>query len=617
MNDTLLPNVTSFLKSISPFNQLPDEVLDAIASEASILYLAAQDSLPIEPESKHYLYILRSGEVEQRNPDGSLRSRLGTKDIFGFSLHQSQDHPSYRVNALKNSLLYRFNYTELLRAVADYPRVSEQLALSANQRLNSSINVKFSGEKSLFFQKISTVASHNIVVAPSAMSIKEVAYQMRHEHACSCCVIVDQEQLQGMVTDKDMTKRVVALGVDTSQPISTIMTRSPHTIAQDELVLSAMQMMMQYQIQNIPVLNDQQQVMGVITPQQLVHKHSIQAVFLIEKITHCQSLDELEKQAVERQAIFEAMAESDLPGQVIGQVMSLIYDTFTQQLLGMAETVFGKPPCDYVWIAAGSHARKEIHLASDQDNALILDDTATESDQMFFHHVAMYVCKGLDQCGYAVCSGRFMATVARWCQRVEIWQHYYRKWAKNPEYEMLLNLTVYLDIRPIYGNQALFEKVDQYRLQQVTHNHKLMAALVRNTLRTRPPLGIFNHVVLEKNGANQNKLNIKRSAIGCLVDLARIYTLYEGGDPLNTEERIQFAKDQGVINEQSALDLLGTYQFINQLRYSHHLKCLRNGEPVSNYLDPNQFGSFDRQHLKDAFRIISGFQDAIKMKFGC
>ncbi|MCE0493657.1 DUF294 nucleotidyltransferase-like domain-containing protein [Vibrio salinus] len=618
MDDTLLPNVVSFLKSISPFHLLPDDILDVIAAEAEILYLAKSDCLQTNKDQHHYLYIIRSGVIEQRLLDGSLRSRLGENDIFGFSLHNQTAGDEYQVNAIESTLLYRFDYVALLRSVADYPLVSEQLALSASQRMSSTVSVKYSqGEKGLFFQKVKQVASQNIAIASPDMSIREVAYLMRHEMACSCCVIVNEGQLTGMVTDKDMTKRVVAEGIDVSRSIIDVMTKSPHTIHCDALVLSAMNMMMQYKMQNIPVVNDSKKVIGLITPQQLIHKHSIQAIFLIEKITRCKSINQLEALSVERQAIFEAMAESALPAQVVGQVMSMIYDAITQQLLRMAEDVFGSPPCQYVWIAAGSHARHEVHLGSDQDNALVLDDGATESDKVYFHHFAMYVCKGLDQCGYPLCSGRFMAAVPRWCQTVSMWQQYYRKWAMNPEYEMLLNLTVFLDIRPVYGATGLFEQLDKYRLQQVTGNHHLMAALVRNTLRTRPPLGIFNHVVLEKNGANENKLNIKRAAIGCLVDLARIYTLYEGGDKMNTEDRIQFARDRNVINERSMQDLLGSYRFINQLRYAHHLQCLRRGDGISNYLDPNEFGSFDRQHIKDVFRIINGFQESIKMKFGC
>ncbi|RQW61272.1 DUF294 nucleotidyltransferase-like domain-containing protein [Vibrio viridaestus] len=616
MDDTLLPNVVSFLKLIEPFHLLSEDILDAIAAECDILYLANGDCLQTNRDEKHYLYLVRSGAVEQRLMDGTLRSRQGANDIFGFSLG-SPEGDAYQVNAIENTLLYRLDYIAVLRCVADFPLVAEQLALSASQRLNSSVTVKYSQrEKGVFFQNIGNIASHNIAIATANMTIREVAFLMRHEKACSCCVIVDGDELLGMVTDKDMTKRVVALGVDTSLPITTVMTNNPHTVHDDELVLAAMQLMMQYKIQNIPVLDNHDRVVGLITPQQLIHKHSIQAVFLIEKVSHAVNIDALADLVLERQAIFEAMAESDIPAQIIGQVMSMIYDAFTKRLIALAELVFGTPPCSYLWMAAGSHARNEIHLGSDQDNALVLADDATESDKAYFHHFAMYVCKGLDRCGYSLCSGRFMAAVPRWCQSLNVWQQYYRKWAMNPEYEMLLNLTVFLDIRPVYGDEALFQQLDAFRLKQVTGNRGLMVALVRNTLRVRPPLGIFNNVVLSKNGNNERILNIKKAAIGSLVDLARIYTLFNGGHTLNTEDRIRFARENDAINEHSAMDLLGTYRFLNQLRYGHHLNCLRSGREVSNELDPNDISSFDRQHLKDAFRIISGFQDAIKMKFG-
>ena len=143
-----------------------------------------------------------------------------------------------------------------------------------------------------------------------------------------------------------------------------------------------------------------------------------------------------------------------------------------------------------------------------------------------------------------------------------------------------------------------------------------MSALVRNALKNRPPLGIFNNLVLEKNGDNGKTLDIKKAAIGPLVDLARIYAVSEGGDILSTEERLNFILDKEVMNKNSIEDLVGTYRYVTQLRYTHHLHQLRDNEDITNSIIPNNFGSFERQHLKDAFRIINSYQDAMKMKFG-
>lgn len=613
MDSTLLPNIVSFLNTISPFDQLPETVLDAIAAEGDILFLAKGEPLKLDEHDKRYLYIVRSGAVEQRGQDDSLRAKLGATDVFGFGLETER----YRVNALENTLLYRLDYAALLSCVAEFSGAAQQLASRVDQRLRSGAEVDSTLEDNgIFFQTVGDIASDRIAQVTPEMSIREVAYRMRYDVESSCAVVVEHDQLLGMITDKDMTKRVVANGVDTALPIREVMTTQPYTVFSSDRVLAAVSTMMTHNIQNLPVLDEWGRVCGLLTPQQLIQKHSVQAVFLIKKIARCTSLEALMELSAERQAVFMAMMENQLPPEVMGQVLSHIYDAYTKRLIILAEQRLGQPPCRYVWLAAGSHAREEIHLASDQDNALVLEEGAGESERAYFSHLAMYVCKGLAECGYALCSGRFMAATPKWCQPLSVWQSCYQKWAKHPEYEGLLNLTVFLDIRPVYGDTSLYEALNATRTQVVKHNLGLISALVRNALVRRPPLGIFNNLVLEKDGQNHKTLNIKRAALNAVIDLARIYALNNGGEMLTTEGRLAFAHESGALNQTSYDDVVGAYRFINALRYRHHYHCIQQNRPISNDLQPNQFGSFQRQHLKDAFRIIASMQDALKMRFG-
>ncbi|MDO6575732.1 putative nucleotidyltransferase substrate binding domain-containing protein, partial [Staphylococcus pasteuri_A] len=57
------------------------------------------------------------------------------------------------------------------------------------------------------------------------------------------------------------------------------------------------------------------------------------------------------------------------------------------------------------------------------------------------------------------------------------------------------------------------------------------------------------------------------------------------------------------------------YRFITQLRFRHQLKALKEGSAPDNYIAPKSFGNFEREHLKDAFRIINNLQDAAKLRF--
>ncbi len=620
MNDELLPNIINFLQSLKPFESLPVSALDGISRHMEILWLAQDDVLQYPPDNQEYLYFIRSGVVEQRHKDGSLRAKLGSDDLFGFSLHASpeQQVADYTVRALESSLIYRIVYAHLIDALAGYPHIISQLARSAWARMASAVEVQWSDtDKGLFFKPVTEVASRNMALVKPSDTIQQVAHQMRNVVRTTCAFVVDDAgRLVGMMTDKDMTRRVVAQGVDIQRPVADVMTASLHTVQDDQRVLRATLLMMQYNIQNIPVLNARQQPVGLITPQQLIQKNSVQAIFLIDQISRADSVAALQALLPVREAIFAALVDGNVATDIIGDVMTMIYDAFTRRLIAMAIHYFGEPPCAWSWVVAGSHARNEVHMSSDQDNALILEDSATERDLRYFNHFAMYICKGLAECGYTLCSGRFMAATSKWCQRERVWCHYYRKWATNPEYEYLLNLNVFVELRCLDGDPALFARVDDYRHQQVSNNPRLMVSLLRNALRMRPPLGIFHNLVLEKNGDNQKVLNIKDASIHCLVDLVRIYSLHQGLRQLNTGERIQALIEAGVLNHASGENMSGTWHYVNQLRYVHQREALKRGDNPDNILQPARFGSFERQHLKDAFRIISGFQDAAKMHFG-
>lgn len=618
MNNELLPNIVSFLQTIYPFNLLPSTALNDIAQTVDILLLGPEETIENDDEATH-LYIIRAGVVQQNNLDGTLRAKLGEEDIFGFNLQQNNTEFGYSIFAIENTLLYRFDYASLMASVDAYPQVTSSLDLSLKTRLRAQ-DAKQDNEQHThqhYLRPNSDIADPKIAIVFPTDSIQEVAHQMRNVIGVSCAFIVDENNtLIGMITDKDMTKRVVAQAKNVHDPISLIMTKNIHTVYEDELVMSAVHLMMKHNIQNIPVLNHQKQVTGFITPQHLIQNDSVQSIFLLDKIRHADSIAVLIELSKQRSAVFQGMMESNASPIIIGQVLSMIYDAFTYRLIELAIQQFGQPPCKFTWIVAGSHARNEVHLASDQDNAIILSDDATESDRIYFNHFAMYVCKALSELDYSLCTGRFMAATPKWCQKSHIWQEYYRKWSTNPEYDLLLNLNVFLEIRPIYGDESLFENIDACRHELVSKNMSLTIAMLRNTLRTRPPLGIFKHLVLEKDGNNNKVLNIKKAAISCMVDFIRIHSLIEGGTALNTSERMEFLHEHKVLNDVTYQDLSETYHYVNRLRFQHQLEAIQNEKPIDNQLQPDLFGSFERQHIKDAFRIVSTFQELMKMKFG-
>ena len=91
--------------------------------------------------------------------------------------------------------------------------------------------------------------------------------------------------------------------------------------------------------------------------------------------------------------------------------------------------------------------------------------------------------------------------------------------------------------------------------------------------------------------------------------------LSAGSDETGTEQRFDAARRAGLLSEESFNTILGAYRFIASVRYRQQQLALRQGLTPNNRIAPDQFGSFERKHLKDAFRIIADLQDFAKLRF--
>ncbi|QIA66070.1 CBS domain-containing protein [Vibrio astriarenae] len=618
MGSSITPNIRDFLTRLDPFDKLPIPLVEALSNSVVVKYLAQDEVITFSALcTKRYLYIVRTGAIEQRSQDGSLRARLGVDDQFGFTfldpLEKAED--GYEAQAIEDSLLYLVPHHELTRICQQHPEFADYFASQATTRLTTAIKHAVRKEdKGLFFRQISEVASKNIAIVDHNESIKSVAKIMCNEQRSSCAVVMRYDNIVGMVTDRDMTRSVVAEDVSTDEAISSVMNKKPILVNSEDKVIQAISLMLQYNVRCLPVVKEGK-VSGLLTTTHLVHNHKTQSLFLIEKIKYADSINALAALKEEKQTIFQALVESGISAELQGQVMSMIMDAFTRRIIQLTEKLLGPPPCDYAWLVAGSHARNEVHMLSDQDSAIVLSDEASEEDVHYFNYLSMRVCNGLAACGYPLCDGKYMAANRKWCQPVSRWKEYYHKWVLSPEYNKLLSVSVFLEVRAVHGNADLIEAVQNHMHQCIQKNPRFIPALTRDAVETQPPLGIFNSLVLEKGGENSNTLNIKKYALNLIIDLARIYSLAAGGSLTGTEERFRYAAEHGTMSQDSCDNIIGAFRFITHVRFRHQLNAILNGKTPDNHIAPEQFSSFERKHLKEAFKIISELQDVAKLRF--
>lgn len=90
----------------------------------------------------------------------------------------------------------------------------------------------------------------------ASASVVEAARVMREEHIGSL-PITDDEQLVGMITDRDITTRVVAEAADPKvTPVGDVYSRDLVSVAPDKDLEEALQLMARHQVRRLPVVEN-------------------------------------------------------------------------------------------------------------------------------------------------------------------------------------------------------------------------------------------------------------------------------------------------------------------------------------------------------------------------
>jgi len=115
---------------------------------------------------------------------------------------------------------------------------------------------------------VASVMTEAPVCCTPKSSLVEVA-RMMVEHDCGQIPVVENmatRKLAGVITDRDITTRVVATGVDSSQANAGDCLSWPcHTVAPQTSIKDCCELMEANKIRRVPVVNAQDEVVGIVS----------------------------------------------------------------------------------------------------------------------------------------------------------------------------------------------------------------------------------------------------------------------------------------------------------------------------------------------------------------
>ncbi|MDH5620010.1 MAG: DUF294 nucleotidyltransferase-like domain-containing protein, partial [Gammaproteobacteria bacterium] len=462
-------------------------------------------------------------------------------------------------------------------------------------------------------ETVRTLISRPPVSIGSDTSIQQVAAKMVEDRV-SAMLITDAGDLCGIVTDRDIRERVVARGRPGDLPVTEVMTTSPITLDGDAHAYEAAMMMMQNNIHHLPITSDGA-LIGMVSRSDFMRLETEHPLYLVSDIGKQTSAEGVVEVCRRLPGLIVGQIESDANGEQLGKFITMITDTVTRQLLRIAEAKHGPPPCDYAWVALGSQGRFEQSAKSDQDNAMVLSNDATEANDAYFAALAKIVNDGLDACGYVYCPGDVMASNPKWRQPLRTWKRYFHRWITVPEEKALMHANIFFDLRCVAGTAQLVDKLKESVRKDARKNEIFLALMAKNAMNYQPPLGFFRQFVLEKSGEHKNTLDLKLHGIMPIVEIARIRSLAAGELRISTRNRLLAAARAGEITATDAANLIDALDFIEALRIEHQSRQLQAGKAPDNHLSPEELSPLIRQNLKSAFSQVRVSQSALLNRF--
>lgn len=283
----------------------------------------------------------------------------------------------------------------------------------------------------------------------------------------------------------------------------------------------------------------------------------------------------------------------------LSTMMSSIHDEIVNKVIGL--TGADLPDERFVWVSMGRLGRNELVLATDQDNALIHSGGE-------FPKFAKEVVEGLNRLGMPKCTGNYMASNPKWNQALQVWRDYFRTWFKDPVPENVRYLTVFLDMRPVCGDRALYDQLAAYIRESITQ--EAIKRLALDAVWVEPPLGIFDRVTFGKG------LDLKGYGIFPIVNGARVLAIHRGMVEItSTKERLESLRDMRIIGKEMCRDLLESYGFLQNLRLRHCSGSLPNDEKPVDLVRRKNLSKMDLLILKESFKVIWSFQKLLMTKY--
>ncbi|WP_371194260.1 DUF294 nucleotidyltransferase-like domain-containing protein [Glaciecola sp. SC05] len=598
--------IVEFLQQEGPFDELDESVRESLAQHSQLIYLAPENQQELIAKHKDCLFVIQTGQYAVKDCDGPIK-HLSDGDYFGYARLINKVDYAIHVDVDSPGILLCIPKDDFLLCM-ETPAFAQFFTASKDDSLQ---NQAVTDSNSMWLYKpLHEVIHHAPVIVSPGDSI-QLAAKCMSEHKVSSVLVMDNEVLIGIATDRDLRNRVVAVGLNTQLPIKQIMTESPAYLTKNKTLFDAICTMSQYGINHLPVLDAITKIpLGMITNTDISKQQRTNVLFVISDLANAENIDQLISKAWQIPQYLASSAKRAGDFDIAGKVLSQATDIMTRKLITFYQQEHGQAPINYCWLVYGSQAREDQTMGSDQDNALLFESEPNEQQQAYFEGMSEYVCLGLGKCGIKLCDGNIMASNPTLRMSVDAAYKQAQRWVSAPTNQAILDFNIFLDARAAAGDTKLFEQL-QGKRKPLFKQALFLAALARSANESSVPLSMFQKFVYAKKSEFKDSIDLKKSAVAIINNLVRLYALSAGLTMPGTVARLKNLTVESGLSDKDRKNLIDIWLFMNRLRWRHQL----SNNVQDNFVRISDLSSIEKHQLKAAFQAIHRAQQSAVLQF--
>jgi CBS domain-containing protein len=627
---TVPAQVLEFLEGIMPFKELSHETLTTLARQCIIDFFP-KNTLIFKQDMTEvtHLFIIQKGGVRSflKNADGeeSLKDFRGEGEYFGALPLLQNTKANLNVETVEDTFCFLFPKSAFSELIQSEPKATAFFLKSLSKKLVNSVYKEFRQHKIsnrsenafyLFTTRVNDIQTTPKTI-PATDTVQKAAAIMAKLHIGSL-LVEEAGDITGIVTDNDLRTKVVAQGLDYATPVKAIMASPVRTIQNHSSCFDALITMMTHGLHHLAVEN-KGKISGIVTTHDIMVVQGTSPLYLFREIRGQQTIEGLYPLAGKIPMVVRSLIEDGAKANNITKMITIINDQILDRLLTLLTEKLGPAPVKFSWLLFGSEGRQEQTFLTDQDNALLYEDSSDPGEQekitAYFDEFSKEAITHLEKCGFPLCPGNIMATNPDLRQNSSDWQESFRKLIKVPDVQQILHSTIYFDFRTGFGDESLAGKLRDYLCKTIPKNELFLFHLANDCLQARPPLSFFRNFIVEKDGVHKNRLNLKQNGLTPFVNFARVLSLKHGIAESNTIGRLQHLVERQLLSPEFHSEIVEAYEFIMHIRLIHQLHQIEEGLPPDNFVDPARLSDLEKQTLKEAFEIIRRMQTSIRQEF--